>query len=586
MAMLSIERRFLTAFAEAVLGLEHHELGQAAKAVDRLDKFLDHSSFSLRFTFHLALLVMPGGLLTKLRFAGKPLAWRRNYLDRLFLENIGRAPGWMVDAQGVLATVKSMVSGSFCELPEFWERIGYRSRPGAFPVFDGVTLVPPSGPEVEPKEPSAAGKLLKERVGSLAGLPEKFPGEETILIIGAGGAGLAAAHALVSRPEGRAARIILLESGALHTNEAFPRTTLDGFSQLYVNSGVTPGKSQRIGFIQGRCVGGGTTVNNAGSPQPKGPWADIMHWRWGSEGADLDWSGLDRAFDELRDPLHIRVVDQRILTTGTKRAFSGFGEVPGSTYAGLLQANLEDCISCGQCNQGCPYDAHRAPFITLLPDQRVQSALRLMQKNPDEPVTSAVAREICQRTGSKATVEGSITQLGTAYVIAIGVHNCATGAPLAQQQVQAPSKEAVLATLGSAVTDLRQELGESLASIKKYDVPVTEATTGSLEALRAYGLANKTRYSKGDEAAIPFFQKAIELDPNFALAYAKLGVMQSNIGRTAEAAANAAKAYEFKDRVSEYERLYIIWNHATRVLHDKKLAFDTLQLMTTSSSPA
>jgi len=164
MAMLSIERRFLTAFAEAVLGLEHHELGQAAKAVDRLDRFLDHSSFGLRFTFHLALLVMPGGLLTKLRFAGRPLAWRRSYLDRLFLENVGRAPGWMVDAQGVLATVKSMVSGSFCELPEFWERIGYRARPGAFPVFDGVTLVPPSGPEVEPSEPSAPGKLVKERV--------------------------------------------------------------------------------------------------------------------------------------------------------------------------------------------------------------------------------------------------------------------------------------------------------------------------------------------------------------------------------------------------------------------------------------
>jgi len=373
MAMLSIERRFLTAFAEAVLGLEHHELGQAAKAVDRLDRFLDHSSFGLRFTFHLALLVMPGGLLTKLRFAGRPLAWRRSYLDRLFLENVGRAPGWMVDAQGVLATVKSMVSGSFCELPEFWERIGYRARPGAFPVFDGVTLVPPSGPEVEPSEPSAPGKLVKERAGSLASLPERFPGDETILIIGAGGAGLAAAHALVARPEGRAARIILLESGALHTNDAFPRTTLDGFSQLYVNSGVTPGKSQRIGFIQGHCVGGGTTVNNAGSPQPKGPWADIMHWRWGSEGADLDWSGLDSAFDDLRDPLHIRVVDQRILTTGTKRAFSGFGEVPGSTYAGLLQANLEDCISCGQCNQGCPYDAHRAPFITLLPEALRQS---------------------------------------------------------------------------------------------------------------------------------------------------------------------------------------------------------------------
>ena len=177
----------------------------------------------------------------------------------------------------------------------------------------------------------------------------------------------------MSRPEGRAARIILLESGALHTNEAFPRTTprwvQPALRQFGSDAGEVAAHRLHSGALRGRRHYGEQRRESA----TQGPWADIMHWRWGSEGADLDWSGLDRAFDDLRDPLHISVIDQRILTTGTKRAFSGFGEVPGSTYAGLLQANLEDCISCGQCNQGCPYDAHRAPFITLLPEALRQS---------------------------------------------------------------------------------------------------------------------------------------------------------------------------------------------------------------------
>jgi tetratricopeptide (TPR) repeat protein len=140
----------------------------------------------------------------------------------------------------------------------------------------------------------------------------------------------------------------------------------------------------------------------------------------------------------------------------------------------------------------------------------------------------------------------------------------------------------VLVALGGAITSLRKRLGESLASIQKYDVPVTEATTSSLEALRAYGMANKTRATKGDEAAAPFFQQAIDKDPNFALAYAKLGVVYSNIGRVDDAAKLAAKAYKWKDRVSEYERLYITWNWASRVTKDDKLTRETLELMTAS----
>jgi tetratricopeptide (TPR) repeat protein len=241
-----------------------------------------------------------------------------------------------------------------------------------------------------------------------------------------------------------------------------------------------------------------------------------------------------------------------------------------------------DAVFDDALRQAVAVQLQQTPFITLLPDQRIQSTLRLMERKPDEALTSAVAREICQRSGATATVEGSIDALGSAYVIAIGVHNCATGAPLAQQQVQAPSKEAVLATLGGAITAIREGLGESLASIKKYDVPVTEATTSSLEALRAYGQASRMRITKGDAASVPFFQQAVERDPEFALAHAKLAVVMGNLGRMDDARTAAQKAYDLRSRVSEYERLYIDWMYASRVLQDQTKVREALELLTTA----
>jgi tetratricopeptide (TPR) repeat protein/predicted Ser/Thr protein kinase len=232
--------------------------------------------------------------------------------------------------------------------------------------------------------------------------------------------------------------------------------------------------------------------------------------------------------------------------------------------------------------QAVAVQLQQTPFLQLLPDQRIQRTIRMMQQPPEAPVTGDVARQACQRAGAKATVEGSIAPLGSAFVISIGVHNCQTGAPLAVQQTQAANKESVLKELGLAVSALRGKIGESLATIQKYDVPVTDATTGSLDALRAYGLGNKTRAAKGDEASIPFFKQAIEHDPNFALAYAKLGVVYSNLGRRDEAREAALKAWGFRDRVSEYERLYIDYNYAARVLNDQDKVRESLELLTTA----
>jgi eukaryotic-like serine/threonine-protein kinase len=200
---------------------------------------------------------------------------------------------------------------------------------------------------------------------------------------------------------------------------------------------------------------------------------------------------------------------------------------------------------------------HQSPFVSVLPEQQLQGTLKLMGRRPDEKITPAIARDICERTASKAMIAGSISQLGSSYVISLVASNCRTGDRIEQQQVQAANKDDVLKALGQAAGQLRRGLGESLASIEKYDAPVRGATTGSLEALKSYSLGLVTRRRQGDAASVPFFRQALELDPDFALAHARLGTVYGNMNEDALARRHLTKAYELKDRVSEPERLYI-----------------------------
>jgi hypothetical protein len=297
MALWSGERKFLVAFVEAAVGLPEGDRAAAERAIERLDRFLRAAPRSTQLALHFALLLMPPNLLAKLRFQRLSPGRRRHYLKQLFARFDRRPPGFVLDRQGMLSTVKSLGSGAYCETDDFWRRIGYSPIPARLPErAPGQPVIPPSGPELNPSEPSPVGRFLRQRVTPLAELPERFDGERSIVIIGSGAAGIAAAHALVSRPEGRAARIVILEAGKLVTNEQFPLRTLDGFEQLYVDNGVTPNASQRIGFIQGRCVGGSTTVNNGGCIQPTHEWWRLMQDRWGAEGADIEWNALASAF--------------------------------------------------------------------------------------------------------------------------------------------------------------------------------------------------------------------------------------------------------------------------------------------------
>jgi serine/threonine protein kinase/Tfp pilus assembly protein PilF len=199
----------------------------------------------------------------------------------------------------------------------------------------------------------------------------------------------------------------------------------------------------------------------------------------------------------------------------------------------------------------------QSPFLNLLSDGQVAATLRLMERPAGTAVTGEVAREVCQRAGGRAYIAGSIAALGSQYVLGMKAVGCAGGETLAEEQATAAGKENVLKVLGQEAARLRAELGESLASVQKFDTPLEKATTSSLEALKAYSLAVKTEHTQGSAAALPFAQRAIELDPSFATAYAELGVEYNNLGQTAHAREYVTKAFALRERASERERLHI-----------------------------
>jgi eukaryotic-like serine/threonine-protein kinase len=217
-----------------------------------------------------------------------------------------------------------------------------------------------------------------------------------------------------------------------------------------------------------------------------------------------------------------------------------------------------DPVFDGTLRQGLGSQLEQSPFITLISDQRIAQTLALMSEPKDAPLTPELARQVGQRIGSAANIEGSISMLGSEYVVGLKAINCRTGDLLAQEQVTANGKEQVLKALGPAASSLRRKLGESLASIQKYDALPEDVTTPSLEALQAYSLGIKAFDVTNDlVAAIPFFQRASTLDPNFAMAYLRMAECYQPQGEMAAATENARKAYQLRDRTSDREKLHI-----------------------------
>jgi eukaryotic-like serine/threonine-protein kinase len=220
---------------------------------------------------------------------------------------------------------------------------------------------------------------------------------------------------------------------------------------------------------------------------------------------------------------------------------------------------------------------NQSPFLNVLSDSKVAQTLKLMTRPRDTKLTPDVARELCQRAGSKAYIAGSIASLGGQYVLGLKAVNCENGDTLAEEQAAAASQEKVLDTLGEAASKLRGELGESLASVKKLDVPLEQATTSSLEALQAYTLGEKAYRETGPAATLPYYHHAIELDPNFAMGYEAVANSYFSMGSTGRASEYYTKAFQLRERASEREKMTITAHYYGNVTGELEKAANTYQ---------
>jgi serine/threonine protein kinase/tetratricopeptide (TPR) repeat protein len=237
-----------------------------------------------------------------------------------------------------------------------------------------------------------------------------------------------------------------------------------------------------------------------------------------------------------------------------------------------------DPVFDGTLRQGLSVQLEQSPFLSIISDQQIQQTLQMMDQKQDAKLTPEIARELCQRTSSAAVLDGAIAQIGAQYLLTVKAVNCASGQTLASTEAQTSDKSHVLDALGKTASEIRNKLGESLSTVRKFDTPLEQATTPSLEALKAFSSGRKVLSTRGSAAAIPFFNRAIELDPNFALAYAMLGRMYGDIGESGMAADYSRKAYELRDRTSEAEKYFITASFHATVTGNMEKAEQTCEL--------
>jgi hypothetical protein len=223
-------------------------------------------------------------------------------------------------------------------------------------------------------------------------------------------------------------------------------------------------------------------------------------------------------------------------------------------------------------------ELQQSPFLSLISDQQVQQTLGLMGQPKDARLTPEIARQICERTASAVILEGSIASLGSQYVLGLRAQNCNTGNTLDQEQIEAAKREDVLNSLSQIARRFRARVGESLATVEKHSTPLPEATTPSLEALKAYSTGMKVVVASGNAAAIPLYRRAVEIDPKFAMAYAQLGLQYSGIGESVLSAESTTRAWQLRDHTSDREKFFIDFTYDRQVTGNLEKAYQTLEL--------
>jgi eukaryotic-like serine/threonine-protein kinase len=237
-----------------------------------------------------------------------------------------------------------------------------------------------------------------------------------------------------------------------------------------------------------------------------------------------------------------------------------------------------DAVFDGTLRRGMAVQLEQSPFLSLISDERIQHTLHLMGRSGSDPLTPELAREVCERIGSSAVLEGSLATLGNQYVLGLRAVNCSTGELLDEEQVQVARKEDVLDALSRIASTYRTRVGESLATVQERNTPLAEATTPSLEALKAYSAAWRSLFSSGSAASLPLFQQATDIDPKFAMGYVMVGRMYADMGESVLAAKNTAKAYDLRERASEREKLFITASYELQVTGNLEKAQEVCEL--------
>ena len=240
--------------------------------------------------------------------------------------------------------------------------------------------------------------------------------------------------------------------------------------------------------------------------------------------------------------------------------------------------STDDPVFDGTLRQGLSVQLEQSPFLSMISEGRIQQTLKMMGQPADAKLTPAIALELCQRTSSAAVLDGSIAQIGTHYLLTLKAVNCSNGDSLASTEAQASGKNDVLDALGKIASEMRNKLGESLSTVQMFDTPLEQGTTPSLDALRAYSAGINVWGTAGPVQAIPFYKRAIELDTNFALAYARLGLTYAEIGESSSAADYIRRAYELRDRTTEWEKYFITASFHLRVTGNLEKAEQTCEL--------
>jgi Tfp pilus assembly protein PilF len=291
-------------------------------------------------------------------------------------------------------------------------------------------------------------------------------------------------------------------------------------------------------------------------------WTDLQRLRRDSESARMSVAAKGQSATGVRKKWKVMVPAVIAVVAVAAGGYFYFHRTPkladkDTIVLADFTNTTGDTVFDGTLRQGLSVQLEQSPFLSIISDQQIQQTLQMMGQKPGAKVTPEIARELCQRAGSAAVLDGSIAQIGTQYLLTLKAVNCSSGESLASTEAQASDKSHVLDSLGKAASGIRNKLGESHSTVQKFDTPLEQVTTPSLEALQAYGLGSKKDYEGEPTAGLPFFQRAVQLDPNFALAYIGLGFDYAGIGEQTLAVENFKKAYDLRGHVSEREKLDI-----------------------------